>query len=142
MNGSGKTTFLQLIDFLFVISSGKIEKWLEKREWHQKDLTFYGNEKSLIDIKVAFQLEQESYIWEMVFNSQNLKCTKESIYQQEGDTCHTILSVNEGEYRLETPGKEKINLKYHGSILSALESHLLDEKLNRIHQFFFVQLNY
>lgn len=136
MNGSGKTTFLQLIDFLSVISSGKIEDWLEKREWSQKELTFYGSNKSLIDIKVTFQLGQERYIWEMAFNSQNLKCIKETIYQQEGETSHAILSVNEGEYRLDTQSREKINFKYHGSILSALESHLLGDKLNRIHQFF------
>ena len=30
MNGTGKTTFLQLIDFLSVIFLGKIEQWLGK----------------------------------------------------------------------------------------------------------------
>jgi predicted ATPase len=136
INGTGKTTFLQLIDFLSVISLGKIEQWLEKREWRKKDLTFYGSKKSLIEIKVTFQLGQKSYIWEMAFNSQNLKCTKESIYQQDGGNYQTILSVNGGEYRLNTQRKEKINFKYHGSILSALESHLLGETLHKIHQFF------
>jgi predicted ATPase len=136
INGTGKTTFLQLIDFLSVISLGKIEQWLEKREWRKKDLTFYGSKKSLIEIKVTFQLRQKSYIWEMAFNSQNLKCTKESIYQQDGGNYQTILSVNGGEYRLNTQRKEKINFKYHGSILSALESHLLGETLHKIHQFF------
>ena len=137
MNGAGKTTFLQLLDFLSVISLGKIQEWLEKREWSQKDLTFYGSKKSLIDIKVTFQLGQECYIWEMAFNSQNLKCTKESIIcQQDGDTYRAILSVNAGEYRLYTHSKEKINFKYNGSILSALEPYLLGDKLNSIHKFF------
>jgi len=136
MNGSGKTTFLQLIDFLSIISLGKIKEWLEKREWHQKDLTFYGSNKSLIDIKVTFQLGQENYIWEIVFNSKNLKCSQEMIYQQDGETYHAILSVNNGEYCLDTQHREKINFKYLGSILSALEYHSLGDKLSRIHQFF------
>jgi predicted ATPase len=136
MNGSGKTTFLQLIDFLSVISLGKIEEWLEKRQWHKKELTFYGSKKFLIEIKVTFQLGQKNYIWEMAFNRQNLKCTKENIYQQNGDNYQPLLSVNGGEYRLDTQRKEKINFKYHGSILSALEPHLLGENLNKIHQFF------
>jgi predicted ATPase len=79
MNGTGKTTFLQLIDFLSVISLGKIEEWLEKRQWQKKELTFYGSKKFLIEIKVTFQLGTENYIWEMAFNRQNLKCTKENI---------------------------------------------------------------
>ncbi|RKZ46600.1 MAG: ATP-binding protein [Candidatus Parabeggiatoa sp. nov. 3] len=136
MNGAGKTTFLQLIDFLSVISLGKMEEWLEKREWRKKELTFYGSNKFLIDIEVTFQLGQETYIWDMAFNSQNLKCTKERIYQQSGETYRPILSVNGGEYRFYTQSKEKINFKYNGSILSALESDLLGDELNSIHKFF------
>jgi predicted ATPase len=72
----------------------------------------------------------------MAFNSQNLKCTKERIYQQSGEAYRAILSVNGGEYRLYTHSKEKINFKYNGSILSALESDLLGDELNSIHKFF------
>jgi predicted ATPase len=136
INGAGKTTVLQFIDFLSAISVGKMEEWLEKRGWHQKDLTFYGHQKSLIDIQVTFQLGPKSYKREMTFNSQNLKCTQESLYQQSGETYNTILTVNGGKYRLYAQSKDKINFKYNGSILSALEPDLLGDELNRIQKFF------
>ena len=33
LNGSGKTTILQAIDFLSAIAGGDVESWLERRGW-------------------------------------------------------------------------------------------------------------
>lgn len=41
MNGTGKTTFLQLIDFLSIISLGKIEEWLVSIRKRNSLICFY-----------------------------------------------------------------------------------------------------
>ena len=145
LNGSGKTSILQAIDFLSVIASGKIEEWLKKREWDKRDLTFYGNTRSLIDIEVVFTVGEESYFWKIAFNKQQLRCTEETIYKKYGKGTNVasndseILGVSGGKYRLSTntaPKKEKINFKYTGSILSGLKPELLGNELNNIRNFF------
>lgn len=144
LNGAGKTSILQVIDFLSTLASGEIEEWLENRKWDKKDLTFFKNRKSLIDIKVSFMLDQIHYIWDMSFNKQDLKCTKEIISIQKAkennvdNLYSTIMSVANSEYRIYADPiiKEKINFKYTGSILSAIKTDLLGSNLNSIRDFF------
>jgi len=154
LNGAGKTSILQVIDFLSVLASGEVEEWLENRKWNKKDLTFFKSRKSLITIAVTFNLDKEKYMWELSFNKQDLKCTKESIYRinrvvtndgaavtHNGKVVHNnslIMSVDNGEYKIysDVMLKEKISFKYTGSILSAIKSDLLGSKLNNIREFF------
>ena len=138
MNGAGKTTVLQAIDFLSVISSGKIEEWLETRGWSKKDLTFFENKKSLIDIRVTFQLGKDNYIWRMSFNYRNLKCTRERILKEYGENLHYfLLKVQNGKYILGKHGSRKeIDFIYKGSILSGLTENMLGDELNSIRSFF------
>ena len=144
LNGVGKTSILQVIDFLSALASGEVEEWLENRKWNKKDLTFFKSRKSLIDIKVSFKLGETHYMWDMSFNKQDLKCTREIISIQLGeginvDDLYTpMLRVDSGEYRIKSDQtiKEKISFKYTGSILSAIKSDLLGDKLNNIREFF------
>ncbi len=138
MNGAGKTTVLQAIDFLSAISSGNVEKWLDMRGWSKKDLTFYRNKRSLIDIRVTFRLGRDNYIWRMSFNYQNLKCTRESILREYGEKLHYfLLRVENGKYILGKHGsKKEINFIYKGSILSGLTGNMLGDELSSIHKFF------
>ncbi len=140
MNGAGKTTVLQAIDFLSAISLGEIAEWLDARGWSKKDLTFYGNRKSLIDIAVTFSLRNQEYIWRIYFNNKSLKCSMETITKQVSkNNFIPIMAVNSRNFTLFEKGKVlkgKINFKYQGSILSALKSDILGDELNSIHKFF------
>ena len=144
LNGAGKTSILQAIDFLSALASGEVEEWIENRKWNKKDLTFFKSRKSLIDIKVSFKLGEINYIWDMSFNKQDLKCTKEIISMQVGKGINvdnlytTIMRVANSEYKIYSDSiiKEKISFKYTGSILSAIKSDLLGSKLNNIREFF------
>jgi len=140
MNGAGKTTVLQAIDFLSAISLGEIAEWLDARGWSKKDLTFYGNRKSLIDIVVTFSLRNQEYIWRIYFNNKSLKCSMETITKQVSkNNFIPIMAVNSRNFTLFEKGKVlkgKINFKYQGSILSALKSDILGDELNSIHKFF------
>jgi len=141
MNGAGKSSVLQAIDFLSAISSGEVEEWLEARGWSRKDLTFYGNRKSLIDIGVTFFLGKQEYIWRILFNNKSLRCSSEIIAKRTDEPNFTpILGIYSGtdiiyEEKI-VKFKEKINFKYNGSILSALKSDILGDELNSIHKFF------
>jgi len=138
MNGSGKTSILQAIDFISAISAGEVEEWLDARGWDKKDLTFHGNKKSLIEFEVLFQLEHQIYFWAFAFNSQNLKCTNEVIFKKNEDDTKMpeFLYVKDGQYSINKSKKQKINFKYNGSILSALKSDILGDDLTRIYSFF------
>ncbi|MFK5976118.1 MAG: AAA family ATPase [Sulfurovum sp.] len=137
MNGTGKTTILQAIDFLSAISAGEVEEWLSARGWIKKDLTFYGNKKSLIEIRVEFQLEGITYLWIIIFNSQTLKTTLEVIFKRDiDDEDRAIFHLINGYYSINELKKEKINFNYKGSLLSALKSDILGDELNRIRNFF------
>ncbi|CAA6806321.1 MAG: Unknown protein [uncultured Sulfurovum sp.] len=137
MNGTGKTTILQAIDFLSAISSGEVEEWLKVRGWLKKDLTFYGNKKLIIEFRIEFELERVTYFWIILFNSQTLKSTKELIIKKTIDSeDRTILGLINGYYSINKVKKEKINFNYKGSLLSGLKSDLLGDELNGIHRFF------
>jgi len=137
MNGTGKSTILQAIDFLSALSLGEVEEWLSARGWFKKDLTFYGNKKLIIDIRVEFELEGVTYFWIILFNSQTLKSTKELIIKRTIDSeDRTILGLINGYYSINEAKREKINFNYKGSILSALKSDILGDELNSIQHFF------
>ncbi|MEN8214888.1 MAG: AAA family ATPase [Pseudomonadota bacterium] len=38
LNGSGKSTILQAIDFISQLAHGNLDDWLEAREWQPTDL--------------------------------------------------------------------------------------------------------
>jgi hypothetical protein len=115
-----------------------VKEWLDDRGWDKKDLTFHGNKKSLIEFEVLFQLGEKTYFWAIAFNSQNLKCTTEIIFRKndDDDKMPEILNLKDGYYSINKSKKEKINFKYNGSILSALESRLFGDELTAIHEFF------
>lgn len=137
LNGSGKSSFLQAIDFLSAIATGEVEEWLKSRSWDKKDLRFYGNLKSIIDFEVMFELNKKIYFWVISFNSQILKCTQELLFKKNEDNnkMPEILEVKDGYYSLNKEKREKIHFKYNGSILSALETRLSGEELTHIHKF-------
>ncbi len=139
INGTGKTSILQVIDFLSVISRGEgsFERWLGERSWDRKDLTFYGTKKTLIELEIDFNLEGQSYQWNMAFNSQSLKCSTEKIVVLDKEKKkEELLTVDSGSYSIGKGKKEKINFKYTGSIVSGLKKEILGEVLIKIHTFF------
>jgi len=136
LNGVGKTTILQAIDFISAVSKGEVTKWLEARSWKGKDLTFYKSNKSIIEFDIQFQLGDKSYIFNFMFNKKTLKCSQETILYIDKDVQRELLSVKDGYFSLYQDKKQKINFKYNGSILSALETRLFKDDLLGIYNFF------
>ena len=54
LNGSGKSTVLQFIDFISQLINGDMKGWLNERKWKSSDLKSKLTKKVNIDVCVSF----------------------------------------------------------------------------------------
>lgn len=127
LNGAGKSTVLQAIDFIAQLMKSDMSGWLESRNWESSELTSKLSNKRTIDFEIKFQFEDELVIWGGSFNRISLVCTREYIKQGS----NTLLTVSEGRYNLKPRinASQEIIFDYEGSILSALKENQLSEML-------------
>ena len=55
MNGAGKSTVLQSIDFMAQLMEGRIDEWLEMREWSASELNCKLRPESNVAVAVSFR---------------------------------------------------------------------------------------
>lgn len=126
LNGAGKSTVLQALDFISQQMRGDIDSWLEQRQWEPRDLGSKLTARQNIDISVQIETEKHGLIeWSASFNRQSLRCTSEEAF------CDRVrvLKVEDGEFFIDRgvkPGsfrssKHHIMFDYQGSILSQLK---------------------
>ena len=131
LNGSGKSTVLQFIDFLSQLVQGDIEDWLTERKWKSADLKSKLTKKVNIEFCVYFCDEngQPAGRWEAIYIPSKNHCTKERI-----DLLDAVLQTTGSEveaFYTHSPlegwkdWKSRITFSYEGSILSALKEELL-----------------
>ena len=140
MNGAGKSSVLQALDFLGQLMSGKLSEWLEHREWASVDLVSRiprepqwlnrGGRRVLSPWRplavIPFQIEfvlpsGKTASWHGRFNRVQLRCNWEEIHLQ--DQVEPVLVHDDGVLRTVTQGLEPMeretkDLIYQGSILS------------------------
>ncbi len=130
LNGAGKSSVLQLIDFLSQLIRGDITGWLRERKWRASELKSKLTKKTNITFQLQFSDEngEPAGSWYGVFNPGKLACVKERI-----DLSDCTLEVEGGEVTVSSKKtsppsamiKGQISFAYEGSILSVLlESHL------------------
>ncbi len=134
LNGAGKSTVLQAIDFISQLMKGDISGWLESRNWESNELNSKLSSKRTIDFEIKFNFDGNSVKWGGSFNLNRnlLSCTKEYIESDE----LILLLVEDGKYRLQpkmSPAQEII-FDYQGSILSVLKDNQLNETILAIKQ--------
>jgi len=142
MNGSGKSTVLQALDFLAQMFHGRMSEWCERRDWDPKDLASRipmiqewivrdgrkilrpSRIPAMISFEVDFDFDGREVSWIGRFNRSTLRCTSEDIMvsgESKPIFTHSegFLQVNPGKadhYTRETKG-----LIYEGSVLSVFE---------------------
>ena len=88
MNGAGKSTILQALDFTSQLMSGRMDTWLIQRGWDAKQLINQTLKPKSSFIKVSvdleWQLEKDLFHprqikWEATFDIRQLKCEHEKI---------------------------------------------------------------
>lgn len=134
LNGSGKSTVIQFIDFLSQLVRGDMKGWLNERKWKSSDLKSKLSKKNNIDLCVSFADEDgnEAGRWEASYSPSKNRCTKERIGLLESS-----LEVSRGEIHIKPSpdlqdGKDwrsQITFDYEGSILSALKEDLLPHQI-------------
>ena len=135
LNGAGKSTFLQFVDFLGRQVRGDLKGWLDERQWGTSDLkSKLLPNKHLIEFHV--QLDDDGSYWKASYNPSLGHCT-----QEEMATPEASLRVEGGRIKIvdEKGGKslnEKISYSYEGSILSQLKDSALPFSLLQIKNYF------
>lgn len=142
LNGSGKSTVLQFIDFLSQQMHGGIKGWLEERHWSASDMNSKLSSKKNIGLFVELTRDDGSgcFWWEASFNTTQLHCTTETI-----KTPDARLEVKNGELRIVElqeghPNRElmneEISFSYEGSVLSQLKEKAVPQSILALKNFF------
>jgi len=133
LNGSGKSTVLQAIDFISQLMSGDIDEWLKKRQWNAADLNSKLSKRQ--NITFELHMSDSNYgeiVWSGSVNRSSLKCTQEIVI------CNgeSHLKVDDAHYFVITKsgGGERapIVFDYQGSILSQFKENLISDVVERL----------
>lgn len=124
MNGVGKSTILQGIDFISQLMSGNVQSWLDSRGWTVQELNCKFRKESNIVVGILYSTQSgKSLKWTARFNRHELRCSNEHIEIND----ERIFMSNGQEYRIEDRGRQPVSFTYQGSILSQLKDSELPE---------------
>lgn len=117
MNGVGKSTILQSIDFISQLMTGNVHNWLVSRGWAVQELSCKLRKESNIILEVGFRTQEGPLlIWAASFNRHELRCSSEMIMLDE-----KIRFAYRGQ-KYRSAGKvHPILFTFQGSILSQLK---------------------
>jgi predicted ATP-dependent endonuclease of OLD family len=125
LNGAGKSTVLQALDFVAQLMRGRLDDWLLGRDWKANDLDSKLTQKRNIDFTIDFEASPLVFLrWTGSFNRDHLYCSTESItrsYDGQLDKGERLFHVSDGKYRLGTDSPQAIQFDYQGSLLSQLK---------------------
>lgn len=129
MNGAGKSTVLQALDFVSQLMRGDVQGWLDRRGWTAADLNCKLRKERNITFTVSFQPAGGGTLtWTGTFNRSDLRCTKELAILKKDRTTE-LLDLRGQLYGLAGKEPQPIAFDYQGSILSALKDSELPTAL-------------
>lgn len=104
LNGSGKSTVLQAIDFVAHLAVGDVGKWLTHRAWEKSDLLAKGTKKRNINFSMRFNEDTlGELVWTGSYNNQQGRCTKEELaYTPPANDLRGILPSTNVTYTFES----------------------------------------
>lgn len=131
MNGAGKSTVLQAIDFLSQLMLGDVSGWLEQRGWSIGDLNCKVRKELNITFHVSFQTTSgDTLTWSGVFNRTLLRCTVEVITDQARFKSVDKYFRTDGQsFSVGGKSSQPVNFEYEGSLLSGLKDSELPEQV-------------
>jgi predicted ATPase len=129
LNGSGKSTVLQFMDFLSQLAEGDMTGWLERRKWKHTDLRSKLLKKNNVEFRIEFGAENDETVgfWEATYSPVKNQCTQERF-----EFGKVVLQTTSGKVAIErqvhsetkTEDGFPITFNYQGSILSALREEV------------------
>lgn len=124
MNGAGKTTILQALDFLSQTMKGDIDDWLEARNWTAADLGSKLTSSSNISLGAevgGVSGTAPSLAWSAMFNRKELACLSELGFVPGGS--NHFYNVKGRRYKIEGQESQSVTFSYQGSLLSQLREN-------------------
>lgn len=126
MNGSGKSTVLQAVDFISQLMIGRVDEWLDARGWSAADLNCKLRKERNVSFGVDFKTHSDQTLsWVGAFNPTQRYCTTETIRLDE----HEIFRVVKQRYSFADRPSQGIAFTYQGSLLSSLKDSELTQEL-------------
>ena len=134
LNSAGKSTLLQVIDFISAQMRGDITGWLKSRDWDAMELVSKVTNEDYIIIVLVFYYNEELYGWTLGFDT-NLK----RVIDEEIDLIidlnneskdKIIFKVENSKFMIDKDGKINegdIIQEYEGSFLAKLKPELLPD---------------
>ena len=141
LNGVGKSTVLQFIDFLAQQVRGELQKWLEKRGWRSREVLSKLTSAKTVSFRVVFLDElKKEIVWTGTYNPYRFQCTTEHIKSIDAEVevesgGYTIKERRNGEMKPVDSASGKIPFTYEGSILSQLRMDVLPKSMLRFKAF-------
>lgn len=127
MNGVGKSTILQVFDFISHIMIGDVDEWLKKRSWEASDLHSKTNKRIFVKFQMDFELKNGIILnWAVAIFRGKTHCSIEKIKIED----ENYLESNEKSgYSIKNQPRKAIAFNYQGSILSVLKDSELPPEL-------------
>jgi predicted ATPase len=130
MNGAGKSSLIQALDFVAQLMRGRVSDWLNQRGWSMADLNCKSRRESNIGISIDFETSSGALVsWSCVFNRSSLRCTHENVWRREDGIKEDIFTSKDQTFAIHPRPKQDIPFTFQGSILSALKDSELPEHI-------------
>lgn len=124
MNGAGKSTILQALDFLSQMMLGQVQEWLDTRGWKSHDLNCKLSKESNLTFGVKYKTSTGQELkWIGIFNRVNLRCTSEAISVDGEKIFHAVAQ----SFQFKGKAKQDISFVFQGSLLSVLKDSELSD---------------
>ncbi|MEO5332792.1 MAG: AAA family ATPase [Magnetococcus sp. YQC-5] len=118
MNGVGKSTILQALDFISKCMFGQVQEWLNGRGWLASDVVCKLHKIINIFFHVKYRTESGRLLdWEAKLHRSTFRCISEKIQLDD-----EILFKSTGlDFRIQEKSPHDITFIYYGSLLSQLK---------------------
>jgi predicted ATPase len=135
LNGSGKSTVLQLISYISSIFEGNTQQWLHSRGWENNEVaSHFFTSRETIDFKLVFTFDGKQYKWLGTYNWNKGICTKER-FCEDYIAAPIIFRVHQGVFTGKRGVRTELNFKYSGSVLSGLNDDMIPHEALRLRDY-------
>lgn len=127
LNGSGKSTVLQALDFLSHLVIGDVLEWLKARKWERTHLLSKGNKRRTIDFQMEFEDQFGELTWSGAYNVLEGRCVSETLEFRPSKTMRipgwgpVVLRYEKGVIRDHRSRRVELTSETPGSVFASLK---------------------
>ncbi len=119
LNGSGKSTFLQFLDFARAFLLGRVAEWRERNHYQPEDLLPLDDREKHLSFSLTASQEERTQTWSVVYDPKAERCLKEEVTEEKKGTMQTRFRFENQAVILDgTPCSLPATLAPKGSLFS------------------------